>query len=99
MASGFAKRNVTEGCVNIGMQHIKYILGIMHWSQEESNCSCTSYLTVIADTDKYKDLLDIALDHATLRKFESNQADTLSKSSDSGKFKDERAWTDRGVNF
>ena len=49
-------------------------------------------LTGIAYYKEYKALLGIALDSATLRKVEANQANTISKTADSGKFKDECTW-------
>ena len=49
-------------------------------------------LTGIAYYKEYKALLGIALDSAMLRKVEANQADNISKTADSGKFKDECTW-------
>ena len=56
--------------------------------------SLQAYLEVIADADKYKALLDTALDRAALRKVEAGQANTISKSAYPENFKDEVMWTE-----
>ena len=64
----------------------------MHWAQDESRCSHTASLTRITDAEEYKVLLGIDLDCSTLRKVGFDQADTISKAADIGKFKDECTW-------
>ena len=71
----------------------------MYWAQYESRCSHTASLTGIPDAEEYKVLLGIDLDCATLRKVESDQADTIIKAADSGKFKEEHTWPEREVKF
>ena len=98
MASRFYKRTAAQGRV-LFLQRIKYTLGIMHWAQGESRCSCTASLTEITDADEYKALLGTVLDQSALRKVEANQDDTISKAEYPGKFKDKRTWTEWEVKF
>ena len=99
IASGFSKRTNAQGRINSGMRRVKYTLGIMYRSQDESRCSCTASLIDIADAKEYKALLGIALYHAILRKVEYCQDDTISKASDPGKFMNDLTWPDWEVNF
>ena len=57
------------------------------------------YLIVIAGDEFYSALLGISLDRATLMKFESNQADTISKAANPGKFEDKRTWPEWELTF
>ena len=82
-----------QGRINFGMRRVKYTLGIMHWAQDESRCSCTESLTWIADAEEYKPLWGTALDQAMLLKVESDQANTIIKAEYPGKFKDKITWT------
>ena len=54
-------------------------------------------LTGITDAEENKYLWVKALDQATLMQFEADQADTISKAEDPGKFKDERIWPEWGI--
>ena len=74
------------------MRSVKYTLGIMHWKQYESRCSRAASLPGIDDAEEYKAILGIALDRATLRKVEADQADTISKAADPLKFKYKCTW-------
>ena len=92
IASGFSKRTNAQGRINSGMRRVKYTLGIMYRSQDESRCSCTASLIEIADAKEYKALLGVASDCATLWKVEAKQAGTINKADNSGKFKDEHTY-------
>ena len=48
----------------------------------------------IADANEFREIIDISIQHAALRKVEDNQVDMISKAVDPGKFKDERKWPD-----
>ena len=76
------------------MRRVKYTLGIMHWAQDEIRCSRAASITGIYDAEEYNSLLVIALYRATLRKFEANQGDIISKAADLGQFKDKHTWPD-----
>ena len=69
------------------MRRVKYTVVIMVWTQYESRCSCTASLTGVAYTKELKGLKGIALDRATLRMVEADQADTIIKAEYPGKFK------------
>ena len=74
------------------MRRVKYTLGIIHWAHIESRCSCMASFTGVSDAEEYKSVLYTVLYRATIRKVEANQADTISKVANPGKFKDKRTW-------
>ena len=97
-ASGLSKRTTDKRCINFGMRRVKYTLGIMHWAQDDSRCSCKASLTGIADAEEYKALLGTALDLSRLKKVGANQDATTSKAKDPGKLKDKSTWPEWEVN-
>ncbi len=62
------------------MQDFQHVCGIP--SLDEFN----------GDPDTFKEALDVAFNRADIRRIEKEQADTVSKAADLGKFKDERKW-------
>ena len=82
MDSVFSRRTNSQGRINFGMWSVKNTLGIMHWAKDESRCLFTASLTEIADAKEYKALMGTALNRATLKKVEADQAETISKASD-----------------
>ena len=89
MASGFSKNITDQVRINFGMRRVKYTMGNMQLAYDESRCFCTASLTGIADVKEYKSLLVTDLDRSTLKKVEADQANTITKAEDPGKFKDE----------
>ena len=57
-----SNRTTAQGCINFGMCHVKYTLGIMHWFQDEHHLSHMLSLTGIADAEEYKTFLVTSLD-------------------------------------
>lgn len=57
------------------------------------------FLTVITNANEYKALWGTALYWAALRKVEADQADTISKAADMGKFKAKGTWPKWEVSF
>ena len=94
MAESFEKRTDANGRILFGMRRIKWLIGIMHWVQDFLRCSLQPTIAGIADANAFKDALTTAIDRAETRKVEAEQADTVSKAADPGKFKDERKWPD-----
>ena len=66
----------------------------MHWVQDQDCCYRNASTGNIADANEFREIIDISIQRATLQKVEDDQVDTISKSSDPGKFKDERKWPD-----
>ena len=90
MAFGFSKGTTAQWNIIFGMWRMKYTLGIMHRAQDESRWSFTASLKFIYDAEEYKALLGTSFYWSTIRNIEDDQADTISKAADPGKFKDER---------
>ena len=99
MASVFSKRTTAQVCINFGIRSVKYTLVVMHREQDETCCSHTLSLTVVAHAEEYKALLVTALYQEELRNVEDDQVDTISKATDPVKFKDERTWPKWEVKF
>ena len=70
------------------------MLGIMHWVQDFFRCSARPDITNLNDEDEFKEVLTKSIERSETRKVEADQADTVSKAADPGKFKDERKWPD-----
>ena len=66
----------------------------MHWVQDQYHCYRIAFTGNIADANEFREIIDISIQRAALRKVEDNQVDTISKAADPGKFQDERKWPD-----
>ena len=66
----------------------------MHLVQDQYRCYRSASTGNIADANQFRDIIDISIQCATLRKVEDDQVDTISKAVDPGKFKDKRKWPD-----
>ena len=76
------------------MQQMKWLLGLMHWVQDQDRCSRPPTAADVVDDDAFKEVLNVSIRHATLRKVDDDQVETISKAADLGKFKDECKWAD-----
>ena len=94
MAESFSKRSPANTRIIFGMRHIKWLIAMMHWAQDFKRCSLVPVLDDINNADEFKEVLQVAAQRATLRKTDTDQADTISKAADPGKFKDEKKWPD-----
>ena len=94
MADGYEKRTQAQGRIPFGLQCIKLLIGVMHWVQNQDCCYRNASTGNIADANKFREIIDISIQWAALRKVEDDQVDTISKAADPGKFKDERKWPD-----
>ena len=92
MAEEFSKRTVAQGRISFGRRHIKLLLGVMHWVQDQDRCYRMASIDSVQDTDEFWGILDVAIQRAALQKVEDNQVVTISKAADPRKFKDERKW-------
>ena len=88
MAESFAKCSPAHRFI-FGMRRIKWLLGLMHWVQDQDRCSRPPTAANVVDNDAFKEVLNVSIHHATLRKVDDDQVETISKAADPGKFKDE----------
>ena len=93
MAESFAKCSPAQ-CFIFGMWRIKWLLGLMHWLQDQDRCSRPPTAADVVDDDALKEVLSVSICRAALRKVDDDQVETISKAADPGKFKDERKWAD-----
>ena len=94
MTESFSKCLPAANRINFGMQHIKWLIAMMHWCQDHQHCSEEPDITDFANADAFKEALQVSAQRALLRKNDSDQVDTISKAADPGKFKDEKKWPD-----
>ena len=76
------------------MWRIKWLLGLMHWVQDQDRCSRPPTAANVVDDDALKEVLNVLIRHAALHKVNDNQVETYSKAAGPGKFKDECKWAD-----
>ena len=62
----------------------------MHWVQDQDRCYRNACTGNIADANEFREMIDISIQRAALRKVEDDQVDTISKAADPRKIKDER---------
>ena len=94
MAESFSKRSPAANRIIFGMRRIKWLISMMHWTQDHQRCSEDPDLNDIANADEFKQALLVSTQRASLRKTDAEQVDTISKAADPGKFKDEKQWPD-----
>ena len=94
MADGYEKRTQAQGRIPFGLRHIKLLIGVMHWVQDQDCCYRNASTGNIADANEFREVIDISIQCAALQKVEDDQVDTISKAADPGKFKDKRKWPD-----
>ena len=94
MAGWYKKRTQAQGHIPFGLRHIELLIGVMHWVQDQDRCYRNSSTGNIADANEFREIIDISIQRAALRKVEDDQVDMISKAADPGKFKDMRKWPD-----
>ena len=90
MAESFSKRSPAANRIIFGMRRIKWLISMMHWAQDHQRCSKDPDLYDIATVDEFKEALLVSAQHASLRKTDTEQLDTITKAADRGEFKDEK---------
>ena len=58
----------------------------MHWVQDEDRCYRNTSTGNIADANEFREVIEISIQRAALRKVEDDQVDMISKVADPGKF-------------
>ena len=94
MAESFSKRSPVANRIICGMRRIKWLISMMHWTQDHQRCSEDPDLNDIANADEFRQALLVSAQRTSLRKTDAEQVDTISKATDPGKFKDEKKWPD-----
>ena len=95
MNESYGRRTIADGRFIFGTRRIKYLMGLVHWVHDFTRVNGTPSLDEFnGDAIAFRKDLDLALHRAECRKKESDQADTVSKAADPGKFKDERRWSE-----
>ena len=94
VADGYKKRTQAQGRIPFGLRCIKLLIGVMHWVQDQDRCYRNASTGNIAEANDLREIIDISIQRADLRKVEDDQVDMISKAADPGKFKDERKWPD-----
>ena len=95
LAESYGRRTVGDGRFIFGIRRTKYLIGLVHWVQDFTRINGTPSMDVFdGDPAAFRTELDLAYHRANVRKVESDQADTVSKAADPGKFKDEKKWAE-----
>ena len=93
MGESFAKRSPAQHFI-FGIRRIKWLLGLIHWVQDQDRCSRPPTAADVADDDAFKEVLNVSICRAALCKVDDDQVETISKLADPGKFKDKHKWAD-----
>ena len=72
MADGYEKCTQAQGRIPFGLQHIKLLIGVMHWVQDQDHCHRNASTGDIADANEFREIIDISI----LTEFGSLQAHT-----------------------
>ena len=94
IAESFSKRSPAANRIIFGMRRIKWLISMMHWTQDHQRCSEDPDLDDIANADEFKQALLVLAQRASHRKTDAAQVDTISKAADPGKFKDKKKLPD-----
>lgn len=92
LAESYERRTVADGRYIFGLRHTRYLIGLIHWVQDFARVGQVPSLAGINKMASFREALDTAFYRADVRKVEKDQADTVSKAADPGKFKDEKKW-------
>jgi hypothetical protein len=92
LAESYGRRTVADGRYIFGLRRTRYLIGLIHWVQDFARVGQVPSLAGIDNMASFREALDTAFYRADVRKVEKDQADTVSKAADPGKFKDEKKW-------
>ena len=88
LAESYGRRTVANGRSIFGLRHIRYLIRLIHWVQDFARVGEEPTLAGINNMASFRK----ALDTADVWKVEKDQADTVSKAAELGKFKDKKKW-------
>ena len=66
MADGYEKCTQAQGHIPFGLRRIKLLIGVMHWVQDQDHCYRNASTDNIADANKFREIIDISIQHAAL---------------------------------
>lgn len=101
MAESFGRRTIADGRFIFGTRRIKYLVGLVHWVHDFTRVNGVPSLEEFGEAGAvaFRTQLNVAAHRAECRKKEREQADTVSKAADPGKFKDEKKWSEWEPSF
>jgi hypothetical protein len=92
LAESYNRRTIADGRAIFGLRRTRYLIGLIHWVQDFRRVGEEPTIDGFVDALQFRLVLDKAYERANVRKVTKDQADTVSKAADPGKFKDERKW-------
>jgi hypothetical protein len=92
LAESYGRRTVADGRSIFGLRRIRYLIGLNHWVQDFARVGEEPTLAGIDNMASFREALDPAFYRADVRQVEKDQADTVSKAAEPGKFNDKRKW-------
>ena len=102
LSESYSRRIVADGRIIFGLRKSRYMIGLIHWVQDFGRVGKTPSIVGIPGAAEFRIALDAAFYRADVSKVERDQADTVSKVADTGKFKDEQKlpeWEPSFVNY
>ena len=66
MADGNEKRTQAQGCISFGLRHIKLLIGVMHWVQDQDHCYRSASTGDIAEPNEFREIINISIQRAAL---------------------------------
>ena len=66
MTDGYKKRAQAQGRIPFGLRHIKLLIGVMHWVQDQDRCYRNVSTGDIADANEFREIIDISIQCAAL---------------------------------
>ena len=91
LAESYCRHTAADGCFIFGVRRIKYLISMIHWVQDFAKVGEEPTLAGLDNMASFHEALDTSIYRAgDVRKVEKDQADTVSKAADPGKFKDEK---------
>ena len=92
LADSYNRRTIADGRAIFGLRRVRYLIGLIHCVQDFQRVGEEPTIDGFDGAAQFRAALDEAYERADVRKIEKDQADTVSKAADPGKFKDERKW-------
>ena len=92
LAKGFAERTVANGKIIFGLRRTNLLKATIHWAQDFRRISREPSLDGIENMRGFKVAIETAKQRAKIRKYNSEESDSLAKASDPGKLKRQKDW-------
>ena len=66
MADEYKKRTQAQGRIPFGLRWINFLIGVMHWVQDQDRCYRNASTDDIADANEFREIIDISIQRAAL---------------------------------